>query len=98
MQQPKERQIKNVLIRNLTNEDRQVITAILSETGCRQASKALLKAAYSFLRILGIVKRQEEKIQALEKENKSLRASFELMAEANREIGRILLTNNPLNK
>lgn len=98
MQQPKERKIKNVLIRNLTNEDRRVITALMAETECRQASKALIKTAYSFFRILGVVKRQQEKIQALEEENKLLRASFDLMTDAHRAIGRILLTNNPFNK
>lgn len=93
-----ERKIKNILIRNLTNEDRRVIATLMQETGCRQASKALMKAAHSFFRILSIVKRQEEKIKSLEKENEELKGAFESMRNAHKEIGRILLTNNPIAK
>lgn len=89
-----ERKIKNILIRGLTDEDRQMISVLMAETKCRQASKALLKTAHSFTRILGIVKRQEDQIKALEKENRILGNYARQMMEANRKIEQVLITNN----
>ena len=42
------RKIKNILIRELTDQDRDMIEFVKRETGCNQASKALMQAGYAF--------------------------------------------------
>ena len=68
--------IKNVLIRNLTAEDNQTIRAVMQETGCYQASKALLRTAYAYLRLVALSRRQTARIKQLETENRTLRESL----------------------
>lgn len=50
------REIKNILIRDLTDQDNETLRAIMKETGCFQASKAIMRAAYSFLRMSALAK------------------------------------------
>lgn len=68
--------IKNVLIRNLTAEDNQTIRAVMQETGCYQASKALLRTAYAYLRLVALSRQQLARIKQLEAENRTLRQSL----------------------
>jgi len=68
--------IKNVLIRSLTAEDNQTIQAVMQETGCYQASKALLRTAYAYLRLVTMSHRQTVRIKQLEAENRVLRESL----------------------
>ena len=50
------RKLKNILIRDLTDQDNETLRAIMKETGCFQASKAIMRTAYSFLRMSAITK------------------------------------------
>ena len=68
--------IKNVLIRSLTAEDNQTIRAVMQETGCYQASKALLRTAYAYLRLVALSRQQLARIKQLEAENRTLRQSL----------------------
>ena len=68
--------IKNVLIRGLTAEDNQTIQAVMQETGCYQASKALLRTAYAYLRLVALSRQQLARIKQLEAENRTLRQSL----------------------
>lgn len=43
------RKLKNILIRDLTDQDNETLWAIMADTGCYQASKALMRCAYSYL-------------------------------------------------
>lgn len=75
------RKISNILIRDLTDEDNDAIRAIMNETGCFQASKALMRCAYAYLRMLAITKNQAARIRELQLENHRLRSNATLLAE-----------------
>lgn len=82
--------IKNVLIRGLTAEDNQTIRAVMQETGCYQASKALLRTAYAYLRLVALSRQQLTRIKQLEAENRTLRQSSSAIVEAVRKVKKIL--------
>lgn len=84
------KQIKNVLIRGLTAEDNQTIRAVMQETGCYQASKALLRTAYAYLRLVALSRQQMARIKQLEAENRTLRQSTAAIVEAVRKVGNVL--------
>lgn len=88
------KQIKNVLIRDLTAEDNQTIQAVMRETGCYQASKALLRTAYAYLRLVAMSHRQTVRIKQLEAENWVLRQSTAAIVEAVRKIEKVLSEKN----
>lgn len=75
------RKISNILIRDLTDEDNKAIRAIMDDTGCYQASKALMRCAYSYLRMQEITKKHAARIRDLELENHRLRSNAALLAE-----------------
>ncbi|WP_298547111.1 hypothetical protein [uncultured Parabacteroides sp.] len=67
------KEIKNVLIRDLTDEDNDTIRAIMNDTGCFLASKALMRCVYSFLRMSATTKSLTALIQDLQQENHCLK-------------------------
>ena len=71
-----------VLIRNLTAEDNRMLQEIKKETGCQQASKALLQTGYAYLRLMIVNRSQREKITVLETENRKLRQSADAILKA----------------
>lgn len=71
-----------VLIRNLTEEDNKMLQEIKRETGCQQASKALLQTGYAYLRLMIVNRSQREKITVLETENRKLRQSADAILKA----------------
>lgn len=75
------KEIKNVLIRDLTDEDNDTIRAIMNDTGCFLASKALMRCVYSFLRMSATTKSLIASIQDLQQENHCLRSNAALLAE-----------------
>lgn len=77
-----ERKLSNILIRDLTDQDNETIRAIMNDTGCFQASKALMRCAYSYLRMSAITKNQAARIRNLEFENHRLRSNAALIVEA----------------
>lgn len=77
-----ERKLSNILIRDLTDEDNETIRAIMNDTCCYQASKALMRCAYSYLRMSAITKNQAARIRDLEFENHRLRSNAALIVEA----------------
>lgn len=84
------RTLRNVLIRDLTAEDNQTIREVMRETGCYQASKALLRTAYAYLRLVALSRQQAARIKALEAENRTLRLSTAKIAEALRSMEGVL--------
>lgn len=84
------RTLKNVLIRDLTAEDNQAIREVMRETGCYQASKALLRTAYAYLRLVALNRQQAARIKQLEAENRTLRLSTAKIAEALRGMEGVL--------
>lgn len=71
-----------VLIRNLTAEDNRMLQGIKKETGCQQASKALLQTGHAYLRLVTVNGWQRSRIAALEAENRKLRQSAAAIVEA----------------
>lgn len=84
------RQISNILIRDLTAEDNDAIRAVMQETGCNRASKAAMKAIYSFPRMSTLVKKQTNRIKELETENHVLRQNSAVIVEASRKLDSVL--------
>ena len=84
------RKHKNILIRNLTDQDNDTLQAIMTDTGCFQASKALIRCAYSYLRMSEITKRQGERIKELEAENYVLRCNATLIVEYSKKLDLVL--------
>lgn len=84
------RTLKNILIRDLTEEDNRVIREIMRETGCFQASKAVMRMAHSYLRMTGLTGRQADRIRELEAENHTLRRNAALVVEATRKLDAVL--------
>lgn len=84
------RTLKNILIRDLTEEDNRVIREIMRETGCFQASKAVMRMAHSYLRMAAITGRQAERIRELEAENHVLRRNATLIVEATGKLDMVL--------
>lgn len=68
--------INNVLIRNLSDHDREAIEIAKQETGQPTASKALLAVCKSYARITGLLKKNNEEILYLKKRNLELEKLF----------------------
>lgn len=81
---------KFVLIRNLTAEDNRMLQGIKQETGCRQASKALLRAGHDYLRILATNGLQKKKMAMLEEENRKLHQSLKVILQAIKEMESVI--------
>lgn len=81
---------ENILIRNLSDQDREMLNQVMQETGCRQASKAVLKAAYSFVRSATLIKRQGDRIKDLEAENYILRRNATQIVEYSKKLDLVL--------
>lgn len=90
--QQSNRKRKNVIIRDLTDEDRAAIDIVIADTGYRQASKAILRAVHSFARSSLTIQNQAIRIKKLEAENHILLRNASLIVEANRELESILIS------
>lgn len=84
------RKLSNVLIRDLTDQDNDTLQAIMTDTGCYQASKALIRCAYSYLRMSEITKRQADRIRELEAENHVLRRNATQIVEYSKKLDLVL--------
>lgn len=84
------RMVKTIIIRKLTEEDNKTVSILMRETGCYQASKAVMKAAYSFVRMSGLVKQQAARIKELEAENYVLRRNSAIIVEAAKKLDIVL--------
>lgn len=84
--------IKNILIRDLSEKDQEALNSVMNETGCRQASKAVMRAVYSFLRSQALIKQQSSRIKELEAENQILRQNAVLITTAVKKLDGLLLS------
>lgn len=89
---------ENILIRGLSDQDREMLEQVMQETGCRQASKAVLKAAYSFVRSAALIKRQGEWIKDLEAENHVLRRNATLIVECSKKLDSVIKNTQVIRK
>lgn len=86
------RQINNILIRNLSEKDQEALSAVMAETGCGQASKAVMRAVYSFLRSQALIQQQSGRIKELEAENLILHQNAVLITTAVKRLDGVLLS------
>lgn len=84
--------ISNILIRGLTDKDRETLEVVMNETGCRQASKAVIQAMYSFQRSQILTKQQSKRIKELEIENQILRQNAVLITQSVNRLNGLLLS------
>lgn len=84
--------IKNILIRDLSEKDQEALSSVMNETGCRQASKAVMRAVYSFLRSQVLIRQQTDRIKELEAENHILRQNLTLITTAVKSLDGLLLS------
>ena len=93
MQQSK-RKRKNVIIRDLTDEDREAIDIVIADTGYRQASKAIMRAIHFFARASLTIRNQAFRIKKLEAENHVLKHNARLIVEANKKLESLLISKD----
>lgn len=79
-------QIKNVLIRNLTDDDREAIQTAIKETGYKQASKALLAVCKGYSRMVKLYKETMEERNRLKKENERMRKAMKTILSIQDEL------------
>lgn len=79
-------QIKNVLIRNLTDDDREAIQTAIRETGYKQASKAMLAVCKGYSRMVKLYKETIEERNRLKKENEKLKKSIKIILSIQDEL------------
>lgn len=72
-------------IRVKTEEERECIRTAIRETGCRQASKALLRCCAAFQRLAGQCRSQQKTIERLRAENAKLKAFVATVTAASRQ-------------
>ena len=75
--------LKNILIRDLTDQDRR-------ETRCNQASKALMQAGYAFCQRQNMIGAQAKMIRKLEEEIAFYRKNANVVAECLRKMDEML--------
>lgn len=86
--------LKNIIIRDLTEEDNEIISLLKKETGCKQASKAVMRAVYSFIRSSAIIRKQLNRIKELEAENYVVKQNTLLIIEATKKLEKMLCYQN----
>lgn len=69
------RKINNILIRGLSDADREALSLLMNEVKMYQESKAVMQAVYAFKRNTQVIKRQAERIRELECTNHVLRSN-----------------------
>lgn len=71
--------IKNVLIRNLSDDDREAIQIAMNETGKHQASQALLTICRGYARVVSQLKKANKENACLKEQNRQLRNCTEII-------------------
>lgn len=84
-------------VRLYSEEERQAIKTAMKETGCRQASRALIKMCMAFSRLAGLVKSQSAELKRLQAENSRLRKCMVSMRQAQAEADKIMQEHEPDN-
>ena len=84
------KKISNILIRGLSDSDREALSDLMNETRLFQASKAVMQAVYAFKRNTAIIKKQAERIRDLEYQNHILRNNSEQIVKSVGKIKEVL--------
>ena len=81
--------IKNVLIRNLSDDDREAIQLAMDETGKHQASQALLPICRGYARVVTQLKKANKENASLKEQNRKLRRCAEIVLNISEELQEI---------
>lgn len=84
------KKISNILIRQLSDEDREALGELMREVKVGQASKAVMYAVHAFRRNLKVIRRLAERVRELECENRILRGNSEKIVKAVGDIDKVL--------
>lgn len=84
-------------VRLYSEEERQAVKIAMKETGCRQASRALIKMCLAFSRLAGLVKSQSAELKRLQAENVRLRKCMAVIRQAQTEADRVMQEHEPDN-
>lgn len=82
--------LKCVMLRNLSDEDKEAVQLAIRETGFKQANRAIMTTLKSFTRLVRIVKNLEEENNRLRTENRKMKKCLSTFTEAVRNIDTIL--------
>lgn len=87
------KKINNILIRSLSDRDRDALLYLMNEVKLHQASKAVMQAVHAFQRNTQVIRKQAERIRDLECQNHILRSNSEQIIKS---VGKIedVLSNN----
>lgn len=84
------KRINNILIRQLSDGDRESLAYLMGEVKMFQASKAVMQAVHAFRRDMQVIKRQAERIRDLECQNHILRRNSAQIVKSVDEINKLL--------
>ena len=84
------KKLRNVIIRNLTDEQREDLLLVMQETDNRNASQALLDACRGYARMVRIYRRERQEVEKLRKENTRLRKGLEEIVSIQDRLSRSL--------
>lgn len=83
----KEDKITALTVRLYNDGEREAVRIAMRETGCRQASRALVRLCVAFGRLVEQSKRQSRELKRLQEENARLRGCMALIRKAQNESG-----------
>ena len=70
---------RTITVRITSEEEKGVLKKIVTETGCKQISKALMKTAEGYVRLCELSRHQIDEINRLRKENEMYRNYAEII-------------------
>lgn len=82
--------IKNVIIRNLTEEQRKDIMLAMRETGMCTASKALLAVCRGYAQMVLVCRSNLAEMERLKAENRKLRKGLETIRSIRQQLDQVL--------
>lgn len=84
------KKINNILIRGLSDSDREALKFLMNQVKLFQASKAVMRAVHAFQRNEEVIRRQAERIRDLECQNHILRSNSAQIAKSVGKINEVL--------
>ncbi len=76
------KKINNILIRSLSDSDREDLLYLMDQVKLYQASKAVMQAVHAFRRNTQVIRKQAERIRDLECHNQILRRNSEQIVKS----------------
>lgn len=81
-----EKGLKNVIIRNLTDRQREDIKTAMKETGMATASKALLAVCAGYSRMVSLYRGNQKEVERLRTENRKMKECLRAVMKTQQDI------------